>query len=136
MLRAVMEGVSFETKMMLDTLLEADIAPARSLRLIGGASNNVFWNQIQADIYGLPIETITAGESTALGAAIICAVAIGAYPDHREAVRNMTHVLKQYQPDPENVEKYRAVYAAWSQCYQDLSRGTFLKIGQLQKMKK
>ena len=134
MLRAAMEGISFETKMMLDTLREADIAPARSLRLIGGASNNAFWNQLQADIYGLPVETITAGESAALGAAIIGAVAIGAYPNYREAVRNMTHVLKQYLPEPENAKRYREVYAAWSQCYQDLSRGTYQKINQLQRL--
>ena len=132
MLRATMEGISFETKMMLETLLESDITPAKNLRLIGGASNNIFSNQMQADIYGLPVETITAGETTALGAAIIGAVSAGLFPSYREAVREMTHVLQRYEPDPKIAAAYREVYTVWSECYQDLSRGTYKSIAELQ----
>ena len=81
--RATMEGICFENRMMLETLKEGTISPAKALRVIGGASNNGFWNQMQADIYGMPVETITAKESAALGAAIVCAVSTGIYGSYR-----------------------------------------------------
>lgn len=118
--RSVMEGICFENRMMLETLLNSNVAPAKSLRIIGGASNNEFWNQMQADIYGLPVETITCKESAALGAAIICAVSTGLYADYKEASENMTHVLKRYEPNEENVEKYTEIYRKWDECYTSL----------------
>ena len=114
--RATMEGICFENRMMLETLMESDLALAKALRIIGGASNNDFWNQMQADIYGLPVETITAKESTALGAAIICAVASGMYGSYREASENMTHMLKRYQPGEDRTKEYDTVYDMWDQC--------------------
>ena len=65
LIRAAMEGICFENRMMIEALLETEIPPARTLRILGGAANNEFWNQMQADIYGLPAETVTAKECTA-----------------------------------------------------------------------
>ena len=126
--RATMEGICFENLMMLKTLWEADLPLAKSLRVVGGASNNDFWNQMQADIYGLPVETIEAKESTALGAAIICAVSAGMYDSYKEASKNMTHVLKEYIPNDKNKQKYNEIYAMWDECYQGLSQGAFKMI--------
>ncbi len=128
MCRATMEGICFENRMMLMTLEEANIQSAKYLRVIGGASNNDFWNQMQADIYGIPVETITAKESTALGAAIICSVASGIYKSYKEASDNMTHMLKRYIPNDENVEKYNKTYSIWNRCYSDLSESGFKQI--------
>lgn len=128
MSRATMEGICFENRMMLETLKESDLAPAKALRVIGGAANNDFWNQMQADIYGLPVETITARESTALGAAIICAVASGLYGSYRDASENMTHVRNRYTPEKDHVREYDTVYDMWNQCYQGLSKGAFKSI--------
>ena len=127
MSRATMEGICFENKMMLETLYEANLPPVKSLRIIGGASNNDFWNQMQADVYGLPVETIKTNEATALGAAIICAVSTGMYESYKEATQNMTYVLKQYVPDVKNNKKYYKLYKTWEECYQDLATGLFSK---------
>lgn len=126
--RATMEGICFENRMMLETLREASLPKAKFLRVIGGASNNDFWNQMQADIYGIPVETITASESTALGAAIICAIATGMYGSYREASNAMTHVRKKYDPDREKKRHYDEVYSIWNDCYQDLSQRSFKRI--------
>ena len=136
MARATMEGICFENRMMLETLLEADLPKAKSLRVIGGASNNDFWNQMQADIYGLAVETITAKESTALGAGIICAVASGMYGSYKEASDHMTHVLKTYIPDEENAARYSEVFGMWDECYTGLSQGAFKRIYAYQTIKR
>jgi xylulokinase len=128
MLRAVMEGICFENRMMLETLSESGITPAKTLRVIGGAANNPFWNQMQADIYGLPVETVTAKECTALGAAIIGAVAAGAYSSYEEAVNNMVHVKRRYLPDEINKKLYDKLYDVWDSCYNDLSGEAYKRI--------
>ena len=126
--RSTMEGICFENRMMLETLREADLPPAKSLRVVGGASNNDFWNQVQADIYGLPVETIVCRESTALGAAIICAVAAGMYESYKDASEHMTRVLKRYEPEAHRAAAYDRIYDIWNDCYLDLSQKSFRKI--------
>lgn len=126
--RAAMEGICFENRMMLETLREADLPEAGCLRVIGGASNSEFWNQMQADVYGLPVETITAREATVLGAAIICAEAVGLYSDYHEASKGMTHVLRRYEPCAENARRYDEIYSIWNDCYADLSQRSFGRI--------
>lgn len=130
--RATMEGICFENRMMLETLKEANLPKAKSLRVVGGASNNDFWNRIQADVYGIPVETITANESTALGAGIIGAVASGLYGSYREASVGMTHVLKKYEPNSERKEQYNEIYSIWDDCYRDLSQRSFKRIYEYQ----
>ncbi len=128
MIRAVMEGICFENRMMMEALEESGIPPVKALRVIGGAANNPFWNQMQADIYGLPVETVTVKECTALGLAMIGAVALGIYGGYEEAARNMVHVEQHYVPDEENKEWYNRIYEIWNTCYNGLSEEAYKKI--------
>ena len=128
MCRAAMEGICFENRMMLETLSEGGLPKAKALRIIGGASNNDFWSQMQADIYGIPVETITESESTALGAAIICAVAAGMYGSYKEASSHMTHVKNRFAVRAESRDQYDTVYRMWNSCYSDLSTSAFKQI--------
>ena len=132
MIRAVMEGICFENKTMIKTLQETDISAVKSLRLLGGAANNELWNQMQADIYGLPVETVTAKECTALGAAIICAVATGIYDNYNEAVRNMVHLKRRYLPDEGRHYYYNKLYDVWDSCYKGLCADAYHKIAVFQ----
>ena len=124
LIRAAMEGICFENRMMIETLLGTVVSPVKTLRLLGGAVNNGFWNQMQADIYGLPAETVTAKECTALGAGIIGAAAAGVYGDYAEAVRNMVHVRRRYLPDKDEHGHYNELYDVWNSCYEGLKKAT------------
>lgn len=117
MIRSVMEGICFENRMMIETLQHAEITPVKTLRVIGGAANNIFWNQMQADIYGLPVETVSAKECTALGTAIIGSVACGVYANYKDAIGHMVHVKERYLPDAERSERYNDIYDYWNQCF-------------------
>ena len=110
MIRATMEGICFENRMMIETLLESGIPAVKTMRIIGGAANNEFWNQMQADIYGLPVETVSAKECTALGAAIIGAAASGIYENYEEAIRNMVHLKHRYLPNEARHCRYDKLY--------------------------
>ncbi len=58
------------------------------------------WNQMQADIYNLPIELTKTSEATSLGAAMCAAVGHGFYKDLSEAADHMVKLDKRYDPIP------------------------------------
>ena len=66
MARAVMEGVALEIRDIMQVWLAAGV-PVDLLRLGGGATRSALWNQIQADVYGRPVQTLRAVESTGPG---------------------------------------------------------------------
>jgi xylulokinase len=118
--RAAMEGICFEMKQMLDALKAANFKPFELLRVTGGAARSSLWNQIQADIYGSPVETVEVSEATALGAAMLGAVGVGMYKDIHEAIANMVHVDKRWEPIPANVKTYQELFEIFEDGFQAL----------------
>ena len=106
MARSVYEGIAFCHRYHLEKLLRTRDTAPRCIRLAGGAARSEVWAQMFADIMKLPVETVAAGETGALGCAIGAAVATGEYPDLSAAVENMTAVARRYEPD-----------AAWTPVY-------------------
>ena len=117
--RAVLEGVAFNLRSILDVLIDAigDLGSLHSIRLIGGGGKSALWRQILADVYGLPIEQVALPASaTALGAAIAGGVAVGIYPDYGVAQR-LAPVARVAHPDPATQDRYAALYALFQQSY-------------------
>ncbi len=114
--RAVLEGVAFTLRLILDTLQGQGVnLPA--MRLIGGGARSRLWRQILADVYRLPIllPSLTA-EATSLGAAIAGGVGIGLFPDFG-VVRRLVPANPAEQPDPQRAERYEALYALFRRSY-------------------
>jgi glycerol kinase len=78
--RAVLEGIAYRSREVLETLLEdsATPAPAR-LRVDGGAAANDFLLQHLADVIGLPVERPHSVQASALGAAYLAGLATGVW---------------------------------------------------------
>ena len=79
--RAVLEGVAFNLKLILDALRAQDVQISRLL-LIGGGAKSAIWRQILANVLELPIwmpELTT--EATALGALVAGGVGVGLFAD-------------------------------------------------------
>jgi xylulokinase len=105
----------------------------RSLRVGGGATRSKLWNQIQADVYGRPVETLRVGESTVLGAALLGGVGAGVFASIEEGVDAMVHVADAIEPDPDRHALYEDLYHAYVQTYEGLSNsGAFGTISQIQ----
>jgi xylulokinase len=77
--RAVLEGVAMSLQDTFTLFAELGI-PTTSIRLGGGGARGPLWRQIQADVYGRPVEILEAEEGGAFGAALLAATGIGAYP--------------------------------------------------------
>ena len=123
--RAAMEGVCFEMRDLLEGCRAAGGARFERLRVLGGATRSALWNQMQADVYRCPVETVEAREASALGAAIVAAVGLGLHPDWHTACREMTRLSRRYEPDPESAERYEAVYAHYRRLRDDLAHGVY-----------
>jgi xylulokinase len=95
--RAIMEGVAFSLRDTL-TLFHELAIPVDSIRLGGGGARGPLWRQIQADVYAQPVELLAAEEGGAFGAALLAAVAIGAWPSVEAACTATIRVAETIQP--------------------------------------
>jgi xylulokinase len=132
MIRAAMEGITFEMRDMLEALKQGGLPDFEYYRVTGGAARSPLWNQIQADIYGGAVETVTTSEATALGAAMLGALGVGIFDDIHEAIDNMVHVENRWEPIPENVEVYDEVFEIFRDTYQALKDEVFPAISKFQ----
>ena len=55
------------------------------MRLGGGGARSALWRQIQADVYGRPVEIVEAEEGAAYGAALLAGVGGGVWRTVDEA---------------------------------------------------
>ncbi len=116
MTRAVMEGVAFSLRDSLEIFREIG-APIDTVRLGGGGARSPLWRQIQADVYGRPVETIEADEGAAFGAAILAGVGAGAWSSVDEACGAVINVAERTEPDPRAAELLNRNYEAYKQLY-------------------
>jgi xylulokinase len=130
--RAVMEGVVLEIRDIVERWHTAGLE-VRSLRIGGGATRSALWNQIQADIYGRPVETLACGESTVLGAALLGGVGAGLFASLDQGVEAMVRVASQVEPDAARHERYMEMYRAYVRAYEALdTSGTFAALAAVQ----
>ena len=122
MVRAVMEGVVLEIRDMFEQWRAAGLH-VDCLRIGGGATRSALWNQIQADVYGRPVETLRVSESTSLGAAMMGGLGAGLFNSLEEGVAAMVHVTDRIEPCAENHRRYDEQYQAYVKAYEGLAGG-------------
>lgn len=76
--RAILEGIAFRSREVLETLLEdASMPPPATLRVDGGAAANDFLLQCLADTLGIPVERPETVQASGLGTAYLAGIAGG-----------------------------------------------------------
>lgn len=82
--RAALEAMAFATHDVLGDMRRAGNVPFDLLRVDGGATNNDWLMQFQADVLGVPVERPDMVETTALGAAGLAGLTVGLWRDGAE----------------------------------------------------
>ena len=113
--RAVMEGVSFNIKAMFD--LVQGFSDITEIFITGGGAKSPIWGQIIADILERPIQVLNVEEGPAFGAALIAGVGAKIYSDFQDAASRFIKVEKIIQPVkreeyPKQFEKFKKIYEA------------------------
>ena len=96
----------------LEKLL-ANRTKTQAFRLAGGAANSLFWAQIFADVFKLPVEIVDKKELGTLGCAMAAAVAAGVYIDLKEAAQKMVKMKSRIEPNPANYPAYDKKFALY-----------------------
>jgi glycerol kinase len=94
--RAALEAIAYQT---VDAARATEIASGvrlEELRADGGASENGWLMQFQADVLGVPVVVPEIAETTALGAAYLAGVAVGAWSE--ADTREMWREAARYEP--------------------------------------
>ncbi len=118
--RAVLEGVAYSLRDTLTLFQELGI-PARHIRVGGGGARSALWRQIQADVYGQPVEFLAAEEGVAFGAALLAGVGAGFWPDVDAACAAAIQVAGRMQPNPQATQTYDREYLRYRRLYRALA---------------
>ena len=130
--RAVQEGVIYNMRQIYQLILEMDPKlKVSEIRTSGGGSISPGWRQIQADIFQLPVKTVSgSGEGGAYGAALVAGVGVGIWESVEEAV-SLLKVETETLPNPDVASIYDNLYEVYKGLYSEL-KGSFDKLAVLE----
>ena len=115
-IRAILEGVAFSLRDSLTLFREIGV-PIESIRLGGGGARSPLWQQIQADIYGMPVELVEADEGGAYGAALLAGTGTGNWPSVEAACESGVRLAKRVKPNPKTSALMDLQYAEYRKLY-------------------
>ncbi len=130
--RSLLEGVAYEYALYLD--IERALLPGMNLteaRVIGGGSSSDLWNQIKADVLGLPYVRLNRTEFAVLGSAIVAGAAVGVYDDLKATARQMVGTAGRIEPRSDEHARYRPLVDLYRSLF-DLTRPASRALAALQ----
>lgn len=110
-IRATLESIAYQTKDLLEAMQEDFGMTISVLKVDGGAAQNNFLMQFQADILNAKIIKPEVNETTALGAAYLAGLAVGFWKDKSE-IEKISEVDKYFTPEFNDKERER-LYSGW-----------------------
>ena len=109
--RATLEAICYQTRDVLDAMVEDSGVQLAVLKVDGGATVNDTLMQLQADILGVPVVRPVVSETTALGAAYAAGLATGFWTDLDDLRQNWK---KDRQWEPRwTADRRDAGFAGW-----------------------
>lgn len=110
-IRATLESIAYETKDVIEAMIEDSGINLTALKVDGGATANNFLMQFQSDILNVNIERPEVTETTALGAAYLAGLAVGFWKSKGEIAQNWS-INKKFKPQMDE-EKRNELYRGW-----------------------
>lgn len=111
MFRAILEGLAFETRNVLEPLLRfSGYERPGEIYVIGGASRNRLFVEIKAAILNQSLTVAGIEEEVAAGAALLGGLGAGIYPDARAASAALHFTRTLVEPDPELAARYERIF--------------------------
>ncbi len=117
--RAVLEGVAYSTRELLEAVEVASTVPARQIVLSGGGSRSPLWCQIIADVTGRVVHRSIEKDTAVVGAAALAASAQTGTDPWVQAVALAQHD-ETFVPDSAAHIHYDGLYNLYRASYQNL----------------
>jgi xylulokinase len=119
MVRALLEGVAFALRQIIDSMLNCG-ASLEQLVASGNGLASPLWRQIVADVLNRPLHQGRdkhATERAGVGAGLIAGIGIGAINGYSEARRFAPTFDALTAPNVKNAETYESLYYRFSDLY-------------------
>ena len=131
--KAIIEGINYGLMEGLIKIEKKSHVKINQVMVSGGGSQCDEICQITADMFNLPVHKGETYEAAGLGAAIICFVGLGIYPDFEIAVANMVRYANVFQPQPQNAILYNTLFnKVYLKIFSHL-KDLYFEIAQIQK---
>lgn len=117
--RAILEASAFMLKRNIDVMQSLNVV-APEIFCTGGGAKSLLWLQIKADVLGQPVATLAQEDTAMLGAAILAAVACGAYATLDDACAVMVHRRRRIEPNVATRAAYADAFARYCALYDQL----------------
>lgn len=120
--RAILEGVAFSLRHVLQTVESTIPTPIDRIYLSGGPATIPLWNQIKANVLNRPLVIPTVTHAACLGAAMLAAMGSGWYADAVQAAETMVHQSHSVEPETHHAlrSRYDALFALYTSLYPKL----------------
>ncbi len=109
--RASLEATAYQTREVLDAMLQDSGVELKELRVDGGMTRNNLLMQFQADILGVPVIKPVVAETSALGAAYAAGLAVGYWEKKEDLIANW-QMDRRWEPTIKADERAK-LYAGW-----------------------
>ena len=109
-IRAGLESIAYQTGDVINAINEELGETLKNLKVDGGASQNGFLMQFQADVSNITVIKTKSSEATAMGVAMLAGLTVGALDE--EEVYEKLSITKTYQPKIEN-DKRESLIKGW-----------------------
>lgn len=113
LIRSVLEAIAYQVKEVVQAINQDSDADVVLLKVDGGACQNNFLMQFQADVLGIPVERPTLFEATAQGAAFGAGLTAGFWQDYSTLVAGR-QIDRVFHPGKDTTQA-EANFAAWQQ---------------------
>ena len=116
LVRAVLEGVAFNARWLLDAVEKFVRRPIPSLRILGGGAQSDLWCQIHADVLGRPLQRVAEPMLACLrGAGLFAAISLGKLS--LDDVPGLVRVADTFAPSAAARDLYEPMYAEFKRLY-------------------
>ena len=118
-IRAILEGAAFALRHNVEVAGEAGIHLSE-IRSVGGGARSALWNQIKADVLGLPVLLPEASVGAPFGDALLVGMGLGLYPDVLQTIRVSVRIKQRYEPNSAAHQRYSQIYPLFRRLYDHL----------------
>jgi glycerol kinase len=111
LVRSVLEAIAYQAREVVEAIDQDGGVTTTCLKVDGGACQNDFLMQFQADVLGIPVERPAILDATAQGAAFAAGLAVGMWDDYATLV-SQRKIDRVFEPSSES-DRAREQFFRW-----------------------
>ncbi|MBI5945208.1 MAG: FGGY-family carbohydrate kinase [Chloroflexi bacterium] len=117
MVRAVFEGVAFNSRWLLKYVEQFNKQPVDAINIVGGGARSNIWCQIHADVLNRPIRQVRDPiEVNVRGAALLASASLGYM--HYDEIGTHVKIAQTYTPNPGHRKIYDELFSEFVAIYE------------------